>query len=175
MSSRKGTVIWVCTVVILVVLTLSGIGIGASTAADSAEFQVVDAALEEGDDVIDTRDVEAGPTRDKIIESIEPFAAGTHDFSVTNVSIATLIGLDPGSPGQVSDSDRTMRRMRTRKRTMRRTRMRTRKRTMRRTRMRDEEEDNEEDEDEDEEEDNEEDEDEDEEEDNEEEDEEEGQ
>jgi len=46
MSSRKGTVIWVCTVVILVVLTLSGIGIGASTAADSAEFQVVDAALE---------------------------------------------------------------------------------------------------------------------------------
>jgi len=105
MSSRKGTVIWVCTVVILVVLTLSGIGIGASTAADSAEFQVVDAALEEGDDVIDTRDVEAGPNEIKIIESIEPFAAGTHDFSVTNVSIATLIGLDPGSPGQVSDSD----------------------------------------------------------------------
>ena len=142
MSSRKGTVIWVCTVVILVVLTLSGIGIGASTAADSAEFQVVDAALEEGDDVIDTRDVEAGPNEIKIIESIEPFAAGTHDFSVTNVSIATLIGLDPGSPGQVSDSDEDD--------------------------EEDEEEDNEEDEDEDEEEDNEEDEDEDEEEDNEE-------
>ena len=135
MSSRKGTVIWVCTVVILVVLTLSGIGIGASTAADSAEFQVVDAALEEGDDVIDTRDVEAGPNEIKIIESIEPFAAGTHDFSVTNVSIATLIGLDPGSPGQVSDSDEDD--------------------------EEDEEEDNEEDEDEDEEEDNEEDEEED--------------
>jgi len=73
--AAKGTVIWVCTVVILVVLTLSGIGIGASTAADSAEFQVVDAALEEGDDVIDTRDVEAGPNEIKIIESIEPFAA----------------------------------------------------------------------------------------------------
>ena len=142
MSSRKGTVIWVCTVVILVVLTLSGIGIGASTAADSAEFQVVDAALEEGDDVIDTRDVEAGPNEIKIIESIEPFAAGTHDFSVTNVSIATLIGLDPGSPGQVSDSDEDD--------------------------EEDEEEDNEEDEDEDEEEDNEEDEEEDNEEDEEE-------
>jgi len=77
MSSRKGTVIWVCTVVILVVLTLSGIGIGASTAADSAEFQVVDAALEEGDDVIDTRDVEAGPNEIKIIESIEPFAGNS--------------------------------------------------------------------------------------------------
>jgi len=103
--------------------------------------------LSEGDDVIDTRDVEAGPNEIKIIESIEPFAAGTHDFSVTNVSIATLIGLDPGSPGQVSDSDED---------------------DEDEDEDEDEEEDNEEDEDEDEEEDNEEDEDEDEEEDNEE-------
>jgi hypothetical protein len=106
MSSSKGTVIWVCAVVILVVLTIfGGIGIGVSTAADSAEFQVVDATLEEEGDVIDTRDVAAGPNEMRIVESIEPFAAGTHDPSVTNVSIGTLIGLDPGSPGQVSDSD----------------------------------------------------------------------
>jgi hypothetical protein len=106
MSGRKGTVIWVCTVVILAVLTLSGgLGTGVSTAADSTDVQVVEATLEEGDGVIDTKDAETGPNEMRTVEPIEPFAAGTHDFSVTNVSIATLIGLDPGSPGQVSDSD----------------------------------------------------------------------
>jgi len=165
MSSRKGTVIWVCTVVILVVLTLSGIGIGASTAADSAEFQVVDAARE-GDDVIDTRDVEAGPNEIKIIESIEPFAAGNSRFQRyqrvdSNTHRPGILPVRCQTPDEDDEEDEeedneedededeeedneededeggTRKRMMKRKR---RTRMRTRKRTMRREEDEDEEE-----------------------------------
>jgi len=128
MSGRKGAVIWACIIVLFTVLTLSaGIGVGVSAAAVDAEVvdaaleeeTIVEgetatitatventgnetgtftAELEEGGDIIDTRDVEVGPNETTTVEFVESFeTAGTYDLAVNGVNAGTLDVTEPSS------------------------------------------------------------------------------